>query len=164
MAKTVRYDMPGPIDEPQETNSGLDLLPTNRTLVALPFKGENGPRRPEEVPADNAKSTEEIMEWAQPAVKVKIKTGNPENPEVDETVRFKGGVEAFSPKSIKQNSSSLRRLEAEFKSSEALIDKIDKHAQFRKALDDPDARAAVVAMLKEIIKELDTSLPSQAEE
>ncbi len=163
MAGTVRYNMPGPIDEPQETNSGLDLLPTNNTLIAMPFKGKKGPRRPEEVPVDNAKSTEEIMEWAQPAIKVNIKTGNPENAEVPETIRFQGGVEAFAPKSIKQNSPWLRKLEAEFQASEALIDRIDKSAQFRKALDDPDARAAVVAMLLDIVKELDDSLPSPEE-
>lgn len=163
MAGTVRYNMPGPIDEPQETNSGLDLLPTNNTLIVMPFKGSKGPRRPEEVPADNAKSTETIMEWAQPQVKVNIKTGNPENAEVPETVRFQGGIEAFSPKAIKQNSPWLRKLDAEFRASEALIDRIDKSAQFRKALDDPDTRAAAVAIMMAIIKELDATLPSVEE-
>ena len=164
MAKTVRYNMPGPIDEPQETNSGLDLLPTNNTLIVLPFKGANGSRRPEEVPADNAKSTEEIMDWAKPEVKVNIKTGNPDNAEVPETVNFRGGVEAFSPKAIKQNSSWLRKLEAEFQASKALIDRINKSAQFRKALDDPDTRAATIAKLLNTIEELDASLPVQEDE
>lgn len=161
MAKVVRYNMPGPIDEPQETNSGLDLLPTNNTLIVLPFKGENGPRRPEEVPADNAKSTAEIMDWAEPEVKVNVKTGNPDNPEVPETIKLRGGVEAFSPKAIKQNSPWLRRLEAEFQASKALIDRINKSAQFRKALDDPDTRAAIITKLLSTIKELDGSLPAQ---
>ena len=160
----VRYNMIGPVDVPEETNSGLVLLPTNNTLIAMPFKGENGPRKPEEVPAEYLKSTEDVMEYAQPEVKVKIKTGNPENAEVDETIRFRGGVEAFSPKSIKKNSPWLRKLEAEFQSSEAIVDKIDKNAQFRKALDDPNAREAIVAALKEIISELDSSLPAESEE
>ncbi len=160
----VRYNMPGPIDEPQETNSGLDLLPTNTTLIPMPFKGKAGKRKPEVIPSDYAGSTEKVMEYAQPEIKVKIETGNPENPTADEKIRFQGGVEAFSPKAIKKNSPWLRKLEAEFKASEALIDRIDKNPQFRKALDDPNARAAVVAMMKEIIAELDKSIPSNTEE
>jgi len=159
----VRYNMIGPVDVPEETNSGLVLLPTNNTLIAMPFKGENGPRKPEEVPAEFAKSVEKVMEYAQPEVKVKIKTGNPDNPEVNETVRFQDGVQSFSPKSIKKNSPMLRKLEAEFQASEALVDRIDKNAQFRKALDDPNAKDAIIAALKEIITELDNSIPSQQE-
>ena len=160
----TRYDMVGPVDVPEETNSGLVLLPTNTTLIAMPFKGENGPRRPEVVPKDYIKSTKDVMDYAQPEVKVKIKTGNPENPEASETVRFEGGVEAFSPKSIKKNSPWLRRLEAEFQASETLVDRVDKNAQFRKALDDPNARAAIVAAFQQIINELTDSLPAESEE
>jgi len=150
----------GPNDEAIETNSGLVLLPSNNTLIAMPFKGENGPRRPEIVPKDSIKSTKDVMEYAQPEVKVKIKTGNPENPEVTETVRYQGGVESFSPKSIKKNSSWLRRLDAEFQASETLVDRIDKNPQFRKALDDPKSRAAIIAAFQQIVDDLSQSLPS----
>jgi len=160
----VRYNMIGPVDVPEETNSGLVLLPTNNSLIAMPFKGGNGPRKPEQVPTEFSGSTEDVMNYAQPAVKVKIKTGNPENAEADETIRFQGGVEAFSPKAIKKNSPWLRKLEAEFQASETLVDKIDKNAQFRKALDDPNAREAVVAALKQIIGELTDSIPSDTED
>ncbi len=164
MASQVRYNMPGPIDVPQETNSGLDLLPTNNTYIAMPFKGEKAPRQPEEVPADMATSTEMVMKYADPHVKVKLKTGNPENAEVDDTIRFQGGVEAFSPKSLKKNSALLRGLEAEYKASEALVDRIDKNAKFRKALDNPEARAAVLAALMDVISELDSSMPEPEED
>lgn len=156
----VRYDMIGPVDVPEETNSGLVLLPTNNTLMVLPLQGENGPAKPVEVPKESLKSTEDLMEYAQPEVKVNVKTGNPDNPESAETISFRGGVEAFSPKSIKQNSSWLRKLEAEFQASESIVDRVDKNAQFRKALDDPKAREAILAILKNAIDELDESLPS----
>jgi len=159
-----RYDLIGPVDVPEETNSGLVLLPTNNTLIAMPFKGGDGPRRPEQVPKEFIKSTKDVMEYAQPAVKVKIKTGNPENPEVSETVRFKGGVEAFSTKSIKQNSPWLRKLEAEFQASEALVDRVDKNAQFRKALDDEKTRAAVIAAFRGILDDFEKSLPVEQED
>ncbi len=155
----TRYDMVGPVDVPEETNSGLVLLPTNTTLIAMAFKGENGPRRPEVVPKDFIKSTKDVMDYAQPEVKVKIKTGNEDNPEVTETVRFRGGIESFSPKSIKKRSSWLRRLETEFQASEALVDRVDKNPQFRKALDDPKARDAIIAVFREIVNELSESLP-----
>ncbi len=155
--------MIGPVDVPEETNSGLVLLPTNTTLIAMPFKGKDGPRRPEILPKEAIKSTENIMEHVQPEIKVKIKTGNPENSEVTETVRFRDGVQAFSPKTIKKNSPLLRRLEAEFEASEALVDRVDKNAQFRKALDDPKARLAIIAAFKQIIGELEASLPSEEE-
>jgi hypothetical protein len=160
----VRYNMPGPVDEPQETGSGLDLLPTNKTLIALPFKGAASPRKPEEVPDEYLKSTESIMEWAGPQVDVKIKTGNPDNPEAQEKVLFQGGVEAFSPAAIRKNSPALRRLEAEFQAGESLVDRIDKNAQFRKALDDANAREAILAKLLDIIAELDASLKTGTEE
>lgn len=159
----VRYNMPGPIDEPQQTNSGLDLLPTNRTLIAMPFKGADGPRKPEAVPDEFLKSTKDIMSWAGPQVKAKIKTGNPENPEVEEVVKFRGGVEAFTPASIKSNSPWLRRLAAAFEANGTLVDRIDRNPQFRKALDDPQAREAIVAKLLEIISELDESLQEDTE-
>ena len=160
----VRYNMIGPVDEPEETNSGLVLLPTNNTLIAMPFKGKNGPRRPEILEPDAIKSTEDVMDYAQPSVKVKIKTGNPNNPEVNETVRFSGGVVAFSPKSIKKNSPWLRRLEAEFQASETIVGRIDKNPQLRKALDDPKARAAIIAAFRQIVQELDDSLPKEEED
>ena len=160
----TRYDMVGPVDVPEETNSGLVLLPTNTTLIAMPFKGGNGPRRPEVVPKEFIKSTKDVMEYAQPEVKVKIKTGNPENPEMTETVRFRGGIESFSPKSIKKGSSLLKRLEAEFQASETLVDRVDKNPQFRKALDDPKTRAAIVAVFREIVDELSQSLPANEDE
>lgn len=130
----------------------------------MPFKGKDAPRKPEEIPVEQIKSTESVMEWADPKVKVKIKTGNPDNAEAEETVRFQGGIEAFSPKSIRKNSPWLRRLEAEFQSSDALVDRIDKNAQFRKALDDPDTRDAIVAKFLEIIAELDASLEDAQQE
>jgi hypothetical protein len=164
MPANVRYNMPGPIDVPQDTNSGLDLLTTNRTLMAMPLKGAAAPRKPEDVPIDYLKSTESVMEWAGPQVKAKMKTGNPENPEVDETVHFRGGIEAFTPKAIKKNSPWLRRLQAEFQASEALVDRIDKNPQFRKALDNPDTREAIIAKFLDIIAELEASLGDTAEE
>jgi len=164
MAATVRYNMPGPIDLPQETNSGLDLLPTNKTYIAMPFKGDKGPRQPEEVPVEYAASTETVMQYADPKVKVKLKTGNPENAEVEDVIRFQGGVEAFTPNAIKRNSALLRSLEAQFKTAEALVDRIDKNVKFRKALDDPGARSAILATLLDILAELDASMPAEQEE
>ena len=104
------------------------------------------------------------MEFATPEVKVNIKTGNDENPEVTETISFSGGVSAFSPKSIKKNSSWLQRLQAEFEASEALVDRVDKNPQFRKALDDPKTKAAIVAVFQQIVNELSESLPSDEAE
>ena len=164
MAGQVNYNIPGPIDEPQETSSGLDLLPTNTTMLVLPLRGAAGKRRPEEIPSENAKSTEDVMDYLQPSVKVKLKTGNANRPEAEETIRFQGGVTAFNPKEIKQTSSTLRKLDAEFQASSALIDAIDKNAQFRKAMDDEGARRAAIAQLKDIISQLEASLPSDRDE
>ncbi len=159
MAGQVNYNIPGPIDVPQETNSGLDLLPTNTTMLVLSLRGESGSRRPEEIPPEHAKSTEAVMEYLQPKVTVKMQTGNPDRPEVEETIRFKEGVTAFNPKTIKRTSPTLRKLQAEFNSSSVLIDNIDKRVQFRKAMDDADARKAAIVKLKDIIARLEQSIP-----
>lgn len=159
----VRYNMVGPVDVPEDTNSGLVLLPTNNTLMAVPLKGDNAPRRPEEIPAEHSGSVKDLMEYLQPEVKVSMQTGNPNNPEANETVRFQGGVDAFSPKNIKKNSAMLRRLEAEYQTSESLVSRIDQNAQFRKALDDTKTREAIVAALSQIVDELAASLPEEDE-
>ena len=52
----------------------------------------------------------------------------------------------------------MRQLQAELLASDAIIDRIDKNAQFRKALDNNEARAAIVQLLYQIIGELDESL------
>lgn len=153
--------MPGPIDLPQETNSGLDLLPTNNTYIAMPLKGNKGPREPEEVPVKDAVSTEAVMEWADPNVDVKLNTGDGE---VQEKIHFKGGIEAFTPASIKRNSETLRGLEAEYKASEALVDRIASSPKFRNALDNEEARAAIVAALMDIVNQLDKSMPVKVED
>lgn len=159
MAGQVNYNIPGPIDVPQETNSGLDLLPTNTTMIVLPLRGKKSKRKPEELPKEHAKSTESVMEYLQPEVTVKMSTGNENRPEVEETMRFRGGVTAFSPEAIKKSSVVLRKLDAEFNASSALIDAIDKNAQFRKAMDDTAARQAAIAQLKDIIAQLEESIP-----
>lgn len=164
MASNIRYNMPGPIDVPMETNSGLDLLPTNMTYMALPLKGAQGPRRPEEVPAENAQSTKAVMEYADPKVSVKLQTGDPENPEMEDTIRFQGGVSAFSPKEIKKNSAILQRLEAEYEASEALVDRINANPKFRKAIDDPIAREAILSVFRDIISDLEQHMPAAPEE
>lgn len=164
MASNVRYNMPGPIDITEETTSGLDLLPTNNTLIAMPFKGPNGPRQPEVIPSEYAGSTAEVMKYADPHVKVKLKTGDPEQPEVEDTVRFQGGVEAFSPETLKRKSAMLRGMEAEYNASESLVDRIDNSAKFRSALDDHEGKQAIIGALMEIIQELEDSFPIEGDE
>ena len=39
-----------------------------------------------------------------------------------------------------------------------MIDRIDKNAQFRKALDDQNAKAAILATLRSILAEVEESL------
>lgn len=162
MAGMVRYNMPGPICVPQETNSGLDLLPTNLTCMVLPLS-KNAPRQPEEIPEDKRGSVEQVMDYVQPAVKVSLATGNPNNPVQNEEIVFTGGVEAFSTKVLKNKVPLLRKLQSEFTISDSLIARIDQNAQFRKALDNPQARAAMIAILNDIIGELDATLQTNTE-
>lgn len=157
----VRYNMIGPVDVPEDTSAGLVLLPTNNTLIAMPLKGKDAPRKPEEIPAEHSGSVEDLMEYLQPEVKVGMKTGDESNPETNETLKFRGGVTAFSPDSIKNQSPTLRRLNAEFETSDALVSRIDQNAQFRKALDDAKAREAIIVALTQVVEELQASLSDE---
>lgn len=156
--------MIGPVDVPEDTSAGLVLLPTNNTLIAMPLKGNAAPRHPEEIPQEHSGSVEDLMEYLQPEIKVSMKTGDENNPETSETVKFRGGVTAFSPDTIKAQSSTLRRLSAEFETSDALVSRIDQNAQFRKALDDPKAREAIIVALTQVVEELRESLPESDED
>jgi hypothetical protein len=161
MAGTVRYNMPGPIDLPQETNSGLDLLPTNTTCMVLPLS-KNAPRQPEEIPEAKRGSVNQVMDYVQPSVKVGLSTGNPSNPTQNTEILFTGGIESFSTKSLKNRVPLLRKLQSEMTISDGLIARIEQNAQFRKALDNPQARAAMIALLNDIIGELDESLNQES--
>jgi hypothetical protein len=153
----VNTNMAGPITMPVETSSGLDYLPTNRTLMTLPL-AENAPRKPQEVPEDYMGSTEKVMAYAKPSVKVSLATGNPANPAITQVIDFQEGVQSFAPKAIAQRTPLLRTLQSEWAVSDALVGWLDKSAQFRKAMDNPQARAAVLAVLRDIIKELDENI------
>jgi hypothetical protein len=153
----VKMNMAGPISMPVETSSGLDYLPTNRTLMTLPLS-ENAPRKPQEIPDDYMGSTEKVMEYVKPSVKVSLATGNPNSPVQTQVIDFQGGVESFAPKAISNRTPLLRTLQSEWAVSDALIGWLDKSAQFRKAMDNPQARAAVLAVLQDIIKELDENI------
>jgi predicted component of type VI protein secretion system len=131
MSNNVQMNMSGPIAMPVETSSGLDYLPTNRTLMTLPLS-ENAPRKPVEIPEEHMGSTEKVMAF--------------------------DGVQSFAPKAIAQRTPVLRALQSEWAVSDALIGWLDKSAQFRKAMDNPQSRAAVLAILLNVIKELDENI------
>jgi predicted component of type VI protein secretion system len=157
MSNNVNMNMSGPIAMPVETSSGLDYLPTNRTLMTLPLS-ENGPKKPVEIPDDYMGSTEKVMEFVKPSVKVSLATGNPDNPTLTQTIEFQEGVQSFAPKSIAQRTPLLRSLQSEWAVSDSLIGWLDKSAQFRKAMDNPQARAAVLAILQDVINELNENI------
>ena len=47
--------------------------------------------------------------------------------------------------------------------SDVLISRIEKNKKFREALDNPQARQAMIAMLMEVIGELEESIPEKVE-
>jgi predicted component of type VI protein secretion system len=149
--------LPGPNAVSIGTSSGLDYLPTNRTLMTLPLS-ENAPRKPVEIPEDYMESTEKVMAFVKPSVKVALATGNSDNPTISQTIEFQNGVQSFAPKAIAQRTPLLRALQSEAAISDTLIGYLDKSAQFRKAMDNPEARAAVLSILLDVIKELDENI------
>jgi predicted component of type VI protein secretion system len=157
MSNNVQMNMSGPIAMPVETSSGLDYLPTNRTLMTLPLS-ENAPRKPVEIPEEHMGSTEKVMAFVKPSVKVSLQTGDTNNPAISQTIDFQDGVQSFAPKAIAQRTPVLRALQSEWAVSDALIGWLDKSAQFRKAMDNPQSRAAVLAILLNVIKELDENI------
>jgi hypothetical protein len=141
----------GPVYKETQPTTGFTILPTSQTLLVL--ASPNAPA-PEVIPDEWKGSTEKVMEYLQPSVKVALQTGTA-NRTIQETIYFRDGIEAFKPDNFIHASPTLRALKAEKIMSDQLIAMIDQNEQFRNALNDPQGRLALIAVLEQLAKELD---------
>ena len=149
----VDFDIPGPIGiQDIEVEQGFTMLKTNRTLLVCNLQKE-GPFDPEVLPEENTASLTKIFEYAKPQVQVTLDTGNEENREKEETIKFKE-LKDFRPEELTKSVPILQNLSAKEKRFQKLVDEIDKNKKLQALITDPEKRAAFLDILKSVQEEL----------
>lgn len=147
------FDIPGPIGiQDIEVEQGFTMLKTNRTLLVANLQKE-GPFDPEILPQENTGSLSKIFEYANPQITVNLETGKEDNPEQEETIRFKE-LKDFRPEELTKSVAILQRLASKEKRFQKLVDEIERNKKLQALITDPDKREAFLDIMRSIQEEL----------
>ncbi|MCT4666194.1 MAG: hypothetical protein N4A45_13295 [Flavobacteriales bacterium] len=133
-----------------DANEAIADIPSNRTLLVQKLT-KDAPITPEAV--YGLKTIDEVFENFKPEVEVEFQDEN--GADVKESIAFKN-LGDFGMKSIKENSDFLNMLNIEQNQNVKIAKQLTSNKALRKALEDPEARAAIVALIENSIKELDS--------
>ena len=134
-----------------DANEAILEIPQNRTLIAQKLTGDT-PIRPELVQGLN--TIEQIFEHFKPSVKVNFE--NAEGAMKSEELKF-ANLGDFGVKGITNQSKFLSNLETEKDQYQKIIKQLKSNKILKAALDDPDAKTALLETIQDLIAELNTT-------
>ncbi len=134
-----------------DASESIANIPSNRTLFVQKLTNE-APVSPEAV--YNLKTIEEVFSHFAP--KLKLEFMDEEGTEVKEAMEF-SNLGDFGAKSIKENSDFLSKLNVESEQYSKISRQLTSNRALKKALENPDTRAAIIDMLEGSIKEIENS-------
>ncbi|KIX21669.1 hypothetical protein SY27_08230 [Flavobacterium sp. 316] len=126
-------------------------IPQNRTLIAQKLT-LNTPVKPEVV--TGLKNMDEVFEHFDPKVKVGFEDENGQT--IREELKFRN-VGDFSINGISQQSSILTDLKTKNEQYKKMIKQLKTNKVLKLALQDPDAKKAIIDTLENLISEIDQS-------
>lgn len=132
-----------------EAGESIADIPSNKTLLIQKLTHE-APVTPEAV--YNLKTVEEVFEKFAPNIEVEFQ--DEQGTDVKEKVSFKN-LGDFGSKSIKNNSAFLNRLDIEKEQNTKIIRQLTSNKGLKKALENPETRAAIVQVLEDSLKEIE---------
>lgn len=132
-------------------SEGIADIPFNRTLLALQLTDKE-PVTPELV--TGLKTVEDVFNRYQPNVDVEFEDEN--GTPVQENLKF-GSIADFRAKALSMQSPYLRSLDGQYSEYTQISRRLKGHRILQTALDNPDAKAALVAALKSLVSELDAA-------
>ncbi len=126
-------------------------IPANKTLLIQKLTNE-APVTPEAV--YGLQTVEQVFEKFAPNVEVEFQ--DEQGTDVKEKVSFKN-LGDFGSKSIKKNSDFLSKLDIEKEQNTKIIRQLTSNKGLKKALENPETRAAIVQVLEESLKEIENA-------
>ncbi len=134
----------------QDANEAIIEIPQNRTLIAQKLTA-NAPVRPELV--EGLTNIEKAFEHFEPEVKVNFEDA--EGATQVEELKFKN-LGDFGTKGITTQSKFLSNLETEKDQFQKIMKQLKTNKILKTALDDPDAKKALLESIHDLIAELDS--------
>ncbi len=156
MAKLVKDNIGAQSQDGIDTQVGIQFLNPDRTAMLIPLE-EDCPTDPDEMVIEG-KSTYTLgglFKKVQPSIEVPISTGDESNPLQDETIAFKS-IRDFEPEEIMSRIPLLRNL----KDKQSLIGRLEqlmREDAFKKIMNDPDKKQALVGFLKSVISDIEAT-------
>lgn len=132
-----------------DASEAIAEIPSNRTLLIQKLTNEP-PVSPEAV--EGLQTVEDVFDKFEPKVQVEFQDES--GTDVKETLAFKN-LGDFGAKAIKENSDFLSNLDIEKEQNAKIIRQLTSNRGLKKALENPDTRAAIIELLEESIKEID---------
>lgn len=156
MAKLVKDNIGAQSQDGIDTQVGIQFLNPDRTAMLIPLE-EDCPTDPDEMVIEG-KSTYTLgglFNKVKPSIEVPISTGDETNLLQDETISF-NSIKDFEPEEIMNRVPLLANL----KDKQTLIGRLEqlmREEAFRKIMDDPSKKQALVGFLKSVISEIETT-------
>ncbi|NVK64742.1 MAG: type VI secretion system contractile sheath small subunit [Flavobacteriales bacterium] len=132
----------------KDASEAISNIPSNRTLLIQKLTSE-APVTPEAV--YKLETVEQVFEKFQPKIEATFQDEN--GSDVKETVNFKN-LGDFNPKAIQENSQFLNKLNIEKEQYTKIVRQLTSNRALKKALDNPDTRAAMIEVLESSVGEM----------
>ena len=134
-----------------DAGEGIAAIPENRSLVIAQLTNDE-PVNPEAV--KGLKTVEEVFAHFKPAREIEFETADGQSQ--SEVLNF-GSVADFNVKNLTRNSEFLSNVSTEKEFYTSLIKQLRSNKVLQRALEDPQAKAAFIAVLEEVKAELEMS-------
>ena len=132
----------------KDASEAISNIPSNRTLLIQKLTNET-PVTPEAI--YKLTTVEAVFEKFSPKLEVEFQDEN--GTDVKETINFRN-LGDFNPKSIQEQSQFLNKLNVEKEQNTKITRQLTSNRALKKALDNPDTRAAIIEALESSLEEL----------
>lgn len=132
----------------KDASEAISNIPSNRTLLIQKLTSES-PVTPEAV--YKLETVEQVFDKFAPKVDVTFQDET--GADVKETISFKN-LGDFNPKAIQENSQFLNKLNLEKEQNTKIVRQLTSNRALKKALDNPDTRAAIIDALETSLAEM----------
>lgn len=132
----------------KDASEAISNIPSNRTLLIQKLTSE-APVTPEAV--YKLETVEQVFDKFQPKIEATFQDEN--GSEVKETINFKN-LGDFNPKAIQENSQFLNKVNIEKEQHTKIVRQLTSNRALKKALDNPDTRAAMIEVLESSLAEM----------
>jgi len=134
-----------------DANEAISDIPANKTLLIQKLTTE-APVKPEAI--YDLQTVEDVFNKFAPKIDIEFQDEN--GADIKETIHFKD-LGDFTPKSIKENSAFLSKLNIEHEQNTKTARQLSSNRALKKALENPETRTAVLELLENSLKEIENN-------